>query len=112
MLIRYAYVAASITFLCAIPFIGASAQTETESKTVQFGDLDLSTLAGQAEMQRRVGQAADAICGVKADYHDLTGIALRDQCRSKAIASVTPGLQEAIARAEAQRDQRVSVSQK
>ncbi len=112
MLIRHAYVAASISLLCVIPFIGTSAQTEIETKTVRISDLDLTTLAGQTEMQRRVRQAADAICGAKPDYRDLTSIALRDQCRSRAIASVTPTLPEAIARAEAQRNQQVSVTQK
>jgi UrcA family protein len=47
--------------LTAVPFAAASAQTR--SIKVHSYDLDLTTSAGQAELQRRIDRAVGNVCG-------------------------------------------------
>lgn len=70
--------------LASAPFAASSAQTRSIS--VHSYDLDLSTQAGQAEMQHRIQRAVDRVCGpsVGANMDDITASAA---CSKTAQAS-------------------------
>lgn len=78
----------------------ASAQAP-EAVTVRHSDLDLSTEAGQAQLERRIDRAARAACGlneVSTGTRLPTGFAR--QCYNDAKARVHEQVAEAIARSD------------
>lgn len=88
----------SITAFAAASLIAGSANAETfmsngRTFEVNFGDLDLSRVADQKELQARIGKAASKVC---------SGTSLQEssRCRSAAIAHVQTPVASAIARAE------------
>ena len=84
-----ALVATLITIAAATPV-----RAETVSVPVAYGDLDLSTPAGVATLDRRVRRAADRICGI-ADIATRVQVA---QCRHEVLASAHADVRTAQAR--------------
>jgi UrcA family protein len=78
---------ASLALLSGI----TQAATPTASRTVQYGDLNLATTAGQRALQQRVRGAARQVCA------PLEGQGLRERrdwraCRAQAIAGAQAAL--------------------
>jgi UrcA family protein len=80
----------------------AHAQVESRSKTVYFGDLDISSSAGQATLSRRIATAARQVCG-SADVRDIKGNLDVKNCRKEAIASANRGTVQVFADARGAR---------
>jgi UrcA family protein len=92
---RYPALLAAAAVLGAAFAIPAAA----ESVAVKYSDLDLSTSAGQAQLERRINNAARSICGSDSAN---TGTRLRSddarQCLENAKARVHEQVAEAISR--------------
>ncbi len=84
-MIRPAFIAAS---LATALLLGTAARAET--REVRTSDLDLTTAAGQAKLDRRIDGAARALCRT-----DRTGsriVVIDPECHSKAVASARESL--------------------
>jgi len=96
MAIRFASLALAAALVSA-PAFAAPAASDSMSKAVRFGDLDLSTDAGAARLHARVRYAAQAVCGGSVDQRDLTRVRAVEACRQVAMASAEPQVQTALA---------------
>lgn len=65
-----------------------SSNTETNVSLVKTADLDLSSKAGQRQLEARIAQAAREVCGNASDV-DLVGQNKVRQCRHDAISQAT-----------------------
>lgn len=82
----------------------ASAGTmEKFNSEVHYGDLNLTTEAGVAQLQRRIKYAARQICGY-ADARDLKASQAAASCRKAALADAAPKIELAVANARSGRD--------
>ncbi len=88
--------ALAVAVLAASPAVQAA---DLSSVKVRFGDLDLSSAAGHAQLVSRIQQAASALCGGDEAHRSLGDQLTYRACRSDAIAAVTPQLQAALAKA-------------
>ena len=71
------------------------ASAETSKAEVRYADLDLSTDAGRAALDKRIVRAADTVCGP----FDRASAFQAMRCRSKAIADARSQAQVASAKA-------------
>jgi len=78
-----------------VPTVSQAAQPN--SVRVSYADLDLATNFGQDKLQRRIGFAAETVCGT-ADQRDLYYSRAVGECRTGTIADAQPAFQEAVAR--------------
>lgn len=62
-----------------------AAESDVPSRTVQVGDLNLSSDAGREALVRRLQMAASAVCGGRDDRDPVRDDAIRS-CRKAAIA--------------------------
>ena len=67
------------------PTVAHGFEPVTVTSIVQTADLDLSSNAGQRELDRRIVQAAREVCGTASDV-DLEGKNAARQCREETIA--------------------------
>jgi UrcA family protein len=74
--------------LLASPSLAQRSEPVTASVTVRHADLDLTTAAGRAALDRRVARAAREVCGPETPYDLYAKVRLR-QCRDAARASGT-----------------------
>jgi len=82
----------------------ASAQMmEKASHEVRYGDLDLASDAGVAQLHRRIKFAARSVCG-QADIRDISGSQAAAACRRAALAEAGPRIELAIANARSGQD--------
>ena len=85
-----------------------------KSATVRYADLDLTSAAGKETLERRIANAAMAVCGGRPDYRDLTGARAHNRCVAKALETARPSidlaLRSAATRQLAARDQNVRVA--
>lgn len=58
-----------------------------ETRIVAYGDLDLSTRAGQARLEQRIVSAVREVCG-EANRYDLRGRAAVRDCRETTLARI------------------------
>jgi UrcA family protein len=65
MSFRMISLALAATAALAVP---AAAETQTATRGVQYKDLDLSTEAGQKELENRLDTAAREVCGMNERY--------------------------------------------
>jgi UrcA family protein len=65
-----------------------SSSADTQVSLVRTADLDLSSKAGQRQLEARIAQAAREVCGTPSDA-DLVGQNKARQCRHDAIAQAT-----------------------
>jgi UrcA family protein len=102
MAIRFASLA-PMTIITAAALVSApvfaAPVADGMSRSVHFGDLDLSTDAGAAALHSRIEHAVRAVCGGDADQRDLTQLRVVDACRQVALASAEPQVQLALANA-------------
>ena len=78
------------------------------TRTVRYDDLNLSTPAGVAQLDRRIAQAAETICG-SAFAMDLSGQADVARCRSATLDGVRMQRDTILASA-AKRDGNIRIS--
>ena len=96
--IRYALFA-SMGMTLAIAAVPASAAEGVQfASDVRYGDLNLSSDAGVAQLQRRVASAARKVCG-NADGRDIEASQAAAACRREAISSAAPKVELAVANA-------------
>ena len=95
--IHYALFASLGTTL-AIAALPASAANEKFASEVRYGDLNLATDAGVAQLQRRIGNAARKGCGY-ADGRDLKASQAAAACRKAAVSEAAPKIELAVANA-------------
>ena len=81
---------ASATFLAgaAGPALAAPPAAAAQTRVVSYADLDLSSAAGRARLDQRVGAAVRAVCG-RAAPTDLNGLAQVQACRDETLADAT-----------------------
>jgi len=90
---------APLAALLATVAIPASAATyEKFASEVRYGDLNLTTDAGVAQLQRRIINSARKACG-RADGRDLTASQAAAECRRAAISAAAPKIELAVANA-------------
>jgi UrcA family protein len=85
---------AGLASLCSVP-----ALADTQSIPVSFAGLDLTSPAGQATLNRRIGYAVRTICGTP-DIRDLAATTAARECTKATMAQTQPRI--AIAMASAQ----------
>jgi UrcA family protein len=75
--------------LAALLFAGTAqaAEVETVSVIVPYGDLDLTTEAGQAALDSRIDAAVDEVCARPEPMRNLKAIDAWADCRKGAAAS-------------------------
>lgn len=92
---------ASAALAAACLVVPAAAAPQSRSVAVRIADLDLSTRAGAARLERRVHRAAVMLCGTASGF-DLTGQNDARRCvadaRRTALASAWPGVTEVAGR--------------
>jgi UrcA family protein len=69
-----------------------------ETVGVKYADLDLSTQAGQAKLERRIDSAAREACGMEVVTGRFTPSTAQRQCLEQTKASVHQQVAETIAR--------------
>jgi UrcA family protein len=95
MAIRFASLALVAALVSAPAFSAPAA--DGMSRSVRFGDLDLSTDAGAAALHARIQYAAQMVCGGEIDQRDLPALGAARACRQIAMASAEPQVQMALA---------------
>jgi UrcA family protein len=88
--------ALAIMAAAAIASPAYAADDGTQSTTIHYRDLDLTTDAGAAALKQRIGHAAANVCG-PADGRTLDDLARYNACRNAAIASASPQMDAVIA---------------
>lgn len=99
---------ASLGTTLAIVAAPASAATyEKFASEVRYGDLNLTTDEGVAQLQRRISNSARKACG-HADGRDLTASQAAAACRQAAISAAAPKVELAVA--NARNDQKLAAN--
>jgi UrcA family protein len=77
----------------------ATARTmEPATHEVRYGDLNLASEDGLAQLHRRINAAARRVCG-SADPRDLNMVQATNDCRKAALADAAPKIELAVANA-------------
>lgn len=76
----------------------AFAFDEVEMRRVSYADLDLTTKAGAATLDRRVQRAIREVCG-EASSRDVNLMLREKRCRTNALRTVRPQMDTAFAAA-------------
>lgn len=71
---------------------------DVSSARVSYADLNLGAAPGQKALQRRIGIAADTLCGVNTGRENAIERAAT-ACRTGAVASARPAFEAAVAAA-------------
>lgn len=90
----------SLNSILAAMLASSSLAGAQESREVHFADLDLTTAAGQATLDRRLTGAAIQVCGT-GSYYDRNELRVRKACRVKTLERARRQAELAIARAVA-----------
>jgi len=80
------------------------AQAESGSRTVSYGDLDLTSSAGQAALDRRLASAVREVCGRPYPL-DLQSVDQVSRCRRETRADIQAQRNDAFAQAHNNRIQ-------
>ena len=85
------YLLVPVALLCATASItsavsAAAAPFEARTTRISVADLNLSSPAGRAALERRVAAAADSVCRVNG-YTDLGSLRAGEDCFAKAVDS-------------------------
>lgn len=92
--------AAAAAILTVAPAFATSASWQkVRTVAVDTSGLNLSTEAGQRQLQTKVEQAARSVCGPVEDVRDLEAIQDQRDCRRNALALADPQVAAAIRRA-------------
>ena len=87
-LVLVASLLASATLLAGAAAPAIAAPPAAQTRIVSFADLDLSSTAGRARLDRRIHAAVRDVCG-RASPLDLNGIAQIVACRAESLADAT-----------------------
>lgn len=86
--------------LVAAPALAASPAPEAPQRFVHYGDLDLTTRAGQDALRNRVAHAVDDLCGIP-DRRDLGPMReVYNNCRNTALISSRTQMHMALTNAQ------------
>lgn len=98
--LRNAALAAIPAALLASGAVAAPVPNYGEVRTVEvrYGDINLASDAGAAQLARRVNIAVTKVCGT-ADTRDLAANRLVKICRRETMANTTPRVETALAAA-------------
>jgi UrcA family protein len=83
---RKSIISAALVLASVATSAGAAVETETVSRNVAYGDLNLSSDKGIGILKRRIANAVNEVCG---DPHEI-GVkaqAMRKQCQVQAQAN-------------------------
>ena len=100
---------ASISATLAFSAPTSAQVMEQFSNEVRYGDLNLTTDTGVAQLQRRIKAAARQACGY-ADGRDLKAAQAVAQCRQAAMTDAAPKVQLAVANARSGKDYAVNTA--
>jgi UrcA family protein len=95
-----AWIGAALVISAAPAFAGSTENFTTE---VRYGDLNLTTDAGVAQLQRRIKAAAAAACG-RPDGRDIKASQAAATCRETAVANAKAKVELAVANARSGQD--------
>ena len=70
----------------AVPALAETASPDVAVSVVHTSDLDLTSQAGQRQLDRRLGFAAREVCGTASDF-DLEGKNAVRECRDTVLAN-------------------------
>ena len=70
------------------PAFAAPPAPAAQTRIVSYADLDLSSAAGRARLDQRIGAAVRAVCG-RAAPTDLNGLVQVQACREETLADAT-----------------------
>lgn len=90
-------VGAALAFAAPAP----AQMMEKFSTEVGYSDLNLTTSAGVAQLQRRISNAARHSCGGRVDSRNVKAFQAAEKCRRGVIASAAPKVELAVAKARA-----------
>lgn len=90
-------IAAALAAAVATPALATQPGYERAQVTVQTADLDLSSAAGQRQLDRRIAVAVTRVCGVPVFFSRDELAALAD-CEARAMAATGPQIEAARAR--------------
>lgn len=98
-IVRFAMLA-SLGAAALLPALPAAAGTvEHVSSEVRYGDLDLKSEAGVAQLKQRIRAAARKVCGGQVELRDIRARQAADRCLAAALAGANPKIQLAVANA-------------
>ena len=97
-IIHYALFASLGATLATVAAPASAATNEKFVSEVRYGDLNLTTDAGVAQLQRRIRNAVRKECGY-ADARDLGASMAAAECRKAAISVAAPKIDLAVANA-------------
>ena len=81
--------AAHLAFAAAaLATLSTAAFAAEPSRTVRYADLNLASVEGRAQLDRRIASAAEALCGF-AHSSDLAAQSEVDRCRTATLAGVS-----------------------
>lgn len=90
-------VAALAALFPLVPVVAESpAATTPRQEVVRFGDLAVASPGGRAALDRRIGRAAETVCGAASDL-DLAGQNAVRRCRDATIAATEVQLAQTLA---------------
>lgn len=83
--------------ISAVP--AAAGTVEQVSSEVRYGDLDLKSEAGVAQLKQRIRTAARKVCGGQVELRDIRARQAADRCLAAALAGAAPKIELAVANA-------------
>lgn len=86
----------AIASLATLVTLSPATASTFPTETVSYGDLDLSTDGGRAELDQRVRGAVKRVCGT-ADPRDVRAVQQRNRCLRTVTPAAEIAKQEAIA---------------
>ncbi len=104
----FAWMGAALVATAPPAFAGGMEKFTTE---VRYGDLNLTSDAGVAQLQRRIKAAAAKACG-RTDSRDLKASQAAATCRQAAVAEAAPKIELAVANARSGQDLAANTSLK
>lgn len=101
-MLKLSLIAAAAFCAAAAPALAQDAVADVDQRTVSYADLDLSSTAGIAQLDRRIEKAVIQVCG-HADLHDMDAWKAMDHCRDDARSKIEPMRNALLASAQAQK---------
>jgi len=102
VMLKLSLIAAAAFCAAAAPALAQDAVADVDQRTVSYADLDLSSTAGIAQLDRRIEKAVIQVCG-HADLHDMDAWKAMDHCRDDARSKIEPMRNALLASAQAQK---------
>lgn len=94
----------SLIPIVLVASLAAANPAQAETRTVRYADLDLTSPAGQAALDRRLAHAVREVCG-RAFPRDLQSVDEASRCRRDTMANIQAQRNDALAQAQNNRVQ-------